>query len=360
MLYHLLYPMRELFGALNVFRYITFRTIYATLCALFITLLLAPWLIKKLHQLQIGQHIRQLGPESHQAKEGTPTMGGVLILFSIFSSTLLWANLTNFYLWICLGVTAGFGLIGLIDDWQKTVTRSNEGGLSVKTKFGLQIIVALSAALALYWHPAYSTRLSVPFFKFVLPDLGWGYVILAVIILVGASNAVNLTDGLDGLAGGPVMIAAGTYLVFSYVAGNVKAASYLQISYVPGVGEVTVFCGAVVGAMMGFLWYNSYPAQVFMGDTGSLALGGSLGAVAICTKHEILLVLVGGIFVVEVVSVILQVSFFKLTHGRRIFRMAPLHHHFELMGWAEPKVIVRFWIIAIVLALVALSTLKLR
>ncbi|MBI5523595.1 MAG: phospho-N-acetylmuramoyl-pentapeptide-transferase [Desulfarculus sp.] len=360
MLYHLLYPLRDLIGGFNVFRYISFRTIWATLTALSLALLLAPWFIRKLQEMQMGQHIRELGPQSHQAKAGTPTMGGALILFAVTVSTLLWGDLRNFYLWLALGVTLGFGAIGFADDYLKKVAKRNEGGLSARAKFLLQVLVGLMGAVALYLHPGYNTQLSVPFFKLVTPDLGWGYVLLAVFILVGTSNAVNLTDGLDGLAAGPVLIASATYLIFAYLAGNIKTAAYLQIFHVAGVGELTVFCGAIAGAVMGFLWYNAYPAQVFMGDTGSLSLGGALGVVALATKHEILLVVVGGIFVVEALSVIMQVGYFKATHGRRIFRMAPLHHHFELKGWAEPKVIVRFWIIAVILALLAFSTLKLR
>jgi phospho-N-acetylmuramoyl-pentapeptide-transferase len=360
MLLHLLYPLRDLVGGFNVFRYISFRTIWAALTALVLVLVLGPWLIRKLQELQIGQHIRELGPQSHKAKAGTPTMGGLLILFAVATTSLLWGDLTNFYLWICLGVTLGFGAIGATDDYLKDIAKRNEGGLPPRTKFLALTTVALAAAVALYCKPGYSTHLSVPFFKLVLPDLGWGYISLAVFILVGTSNAVNLTDGLDGLAAGPVLVAASTYLVLAYLTGNAKTAGYLQITHVAGVGEITVFMGAVVGAVMGFLWYNAYPAQIFMGDTGSLPLGGALGIAAIATKHEILLVLVGGIFVVEAMSVILQVGYFKVTHGRRIFRMAPLHHHFELKGWAEPKVIVRFWIIAVILALLAASTLKLR
>ena len=360
MLYHLLYPLRDLFVGFNVVRYITFRTIWAALTALAITLILGPWVIKQLRKMQMGQHIYELSPESHKAKAGTPTMGGILILGVVTVSTLLWGRWDNFYLWTGLAVTLGFGLIGFIDDFQKAVTKRNQGGLTPRGKMILQIVVALAAALALYLHPGYSTKLAVPFFKFVFPDLGWGYLPLAVFIMVGASNAVNLTDGLDGLAAGPILIASATYLVLAYLAGNIKAAGYLQITYLTGVGELSVFLGAVVGAVMGFLWYNAHPAEIFMGDTGSLALGGMLGFVALATKHEILLALVGGIFVLEAVSVILQVSFFKATKGKRIFRMAPLHHHFELKGWAESKVIVRFWIVAIILALVAISTLKLR
>ncbi|MCA1905504.1 MAG: phospho-N-acetylmuramoyl-pentapeptide-transferase [Desulfarculus sp.] len=360
MLYHLLYPLRDVLAGFNVFRYISFRTIWATLTALVIALVLGPWLIRQLRQLQIGQHIRELGPKSHLAKAGTPTMGGLLILFSVTVSSLLWGDLTNFYLWLALLVTLAYGAIGFTDDYLKKVAKRNEGGLSARQKLLAQVVVGCAGALALYLHPGYNTQLAVPFLKFVTPDLGWGYIPLAVFILVGASNAVNLTDGLDGLAAGPFLVAASAYLILAYLAGNAKTAAYLQIFHVVGVGELAVFCGAMVGAVMGFLWYNSYPAQVFMGDTGSLALGGALGCVALATKHEILLVLVGGIFVVEAVSVIMQVGFFKMTHGRRIFRMAPLHHHFELKGWAEPKVIVRFWIIAVILALLAFSTLKLR
>jgi phospho-N-acetylmuramoyl-pentapeptide-transferase len=269
MLYHLLYPFRDIFGGFNVVRYITFRTIWAALFALLITWLLGPWFIRKMRQLQMGQYIRELGPESHKAKAGTPTMGGVLILLAVTASTLLWARLDNFYLWLCLLVTLGCGVIGFMDDFRKAVQKRNEGGLSGRAKLAMLGGLSLAAAMALYLHPGYSTQLSLPFIKMV-PDLGWGYVLLAVFILVGTANAVNLTDGLDGLAAGPVLIAAATFLALSYVSGNVKAATYLQIQYVPGVGEISVFLGAVVGAVMGFLWYNAYPAQVFMGDTGSL------------------------------------------------------------------------------------------
>ncbi len=360
MLFHLFYPLRDVFGGFNVFRYISFRTIWAVITALALVLILGPWLIRKLQEMQIGQHIRELGPQSHKAKAGTPTMGGLLILFAVAVSTLLWGDLGNFYLWLALGVTMAFGAVGATDDYLKKVAKRNEGGLSARTKFLALSAVAVGAGVLLFHHPGYSTQLALPFFKLVVPDLGWGYILLAAFILVGTSNAVNLTDGLDGLCAGPVLVAAATYLVLAYLTGNIKTAAYLQIIHVNGAGELTVFLGAVVGAVMGFLWYNAYPAQVFMGDTGSLALGGALAAVALITKHEILLVLVGGIFVVEAVSVILQVGYFKATHGRRIFRMAPLHHHFELKGWPEPKVIVRFWIIAVILALLAASTLKLR
>ena len=362
MLYTLLYPLREVFSAFNVVRYLTFRTMIAMLTALIICYWLGPWFIRKMQAMQMGQYIRELGPKSHQVKAGTPTMGGALILLSIVISCLMWADWTNFYFLLCLGTTLAFGAIGFIDDYSKKVAKRNEGGLKARSKMCLLLLVGLVAGLLLWFYPGYSTQLAIPFVNvnWFSIDLGIGYVFLALLILVGSSNAVNLTDGLDGLAAGPVAIAASTYMVFAYLAGNALIAGYLQIFHVPGVGEITVFLGALVGAAIGFLWYNTYPAQIFMGDTGSLALGGALGISALCTKNELLLLLVGGIFVVEAVSVILQVSFFKITKGRRIFRMAPLHHHFELKGWAEPKVIVRFWIIALVLALLALTSLKLR
>ena len=359
MIYHLLYPLHTSISAFNVFRYITFRTIYASLTAFLICFLLGPWVIKRLRRLQVGQFIREDGPETHFKKSGTPTMGGVLIIGAIVAATLLWANLTNFYVWIALLVLVATGLIGFVDDYRMQVKKRSKG-LGAREKFFLQCIVALSCGLMLYFYPGFSTRVTVPFLKNVQPDLGWGYILFTMLVIVGASNAVNLTDGLDGLAIGPLAIVAATYMVFAYVTGHVKFAQYLQINYVAGVGEIAVFCGAMVGAGLGFLWFNAYPAQVFMGDVGSLSLGSAIGAIAIITKQEILLVLVGGLFVIETLSVIFQVGYFKLTGGKRIFRMAPLHHHFELKGWAEPKVIVRFWIIAIALALVAMSTLKLR
>jgi len=359
MLYHLLYPLHTLFSILNVFRYITFRTIYASLTAFFICFFLGPWVIERLAQMQVGQYIRDDGPKSHLGKAGTPTMGGVLMIAAITLSTLLWSDLTDPFIWIALWVLLGFGAVGFMDDYRMQVKKQSKG-LSVRGKLVWQAGVALIAGAWVYLTPNFSTEVTVPFFKTVTPDLDWGYIIFAVLVIVGASNAVNLTDGLDGLAIGPVIIAAATYMVFAYVAGNVKIANYLQITYVPGCGELTVLCGAMAGAGLGFLWFNAYPAQVFMGDTGSLSLGATLGVIAVITKQEILLVLVGGLFVIEALSVIFQVSFFKMTSGRRIFRMAPLHHHFELKGWPEPKVIVRFWIIAIALALLALSTLKLR
>jgi phospho-N-acetylmuramoyl-pentapeptide-transferase len=301
-------------------------------------------MIRKLREMQIGQYIRDDGPQTHLDKAGTPTMGGTLIILSIAVSILLWSDLTNFFVWITLFVVVGYG----------------SKGLGVRSKLVLQAVIALIAGFLVYVSPDFSTTITIPFFKNVTPDLGWGYIIFATFVIVGASNAVNLTDGLDGLAIGPVIIAATAYMFFAYVAGHVKIANYLQINYVPGSGELAIFCGAIAGAGLGFLWFNAYPAQIFMGDVGSLSLGSFLGTVAVITKQEILLVLVGGLFVIEALSVIFQVGFFKMTSGKRIFRMAPLHHHFELKGWPEPKVIVRFWIIAIALALLAMSTLKLR
>lgn len=358
MLYHLLYPLHTEFSALYVFRFITFRTIYAAITALVLSFIIGPWLIRKLTELQIGQQIRKLGPESHFKKEGTPTMGGTLILFAIVLPTLLWADLTNIYVWIVLLVTVGYGVIGFVDDYKK-VKLKNSDGLTPRTKMFWQLLVALVAGLSLYLYPPFETTLSVPFFKGINPELGIFYILFAIIVIVGASNAVNLTDGLDGLAIGPMIIASGTYLIFAYAAGNAKVAGYLQISSIAGAGELAVLCGSMIGAGLGFLWFNSYPAQVFMGDVGSLSLGGALGTIAVITKQEIVLVIVGGIFVMEALSVIFQVTSFRL-YGKRIFRMAPIHHHFELKGWPEPKIIVRFWIISIILALVALSTLKLR
>ncbi|OGP98221.1 MAG: phospho-N-acetylmuramoyl-pentapeptide-transferase [Deltaproteobacteria bacterium RBG_19FT_COMBO_52_11] len=358
MLYFLLYSLHNQYSFFNVFRYITFRAILAVLTAVVISFFCGPAVIRKLKQLQVKQYIREDGPSTHLGKEGTPTMGGTLILSSIVISVALWADLTNFYIRVILLVTLGFGAIGFADDYLK-LTRKNSKGLGGKEKMLFQILVALAASLLLYRYSMFNSTFSVPFFKGFMPNLGAYFILLAVLVIVGTSNAVNLTDGLDGLAIGPVLISAGTFMVLAYLAGHVKIASYLQIPYVSGSGELAVFCGAMVGASMGFLWYNTYPAQVFMGDTGSVALGAALGTAAVITKQEILLAVVGGLFVLETLSVIFQVVSFKLWR-KRIFRMAPLHHHFELKGWAEPKVIVRFWIITIFLALVALSTLKLR
>jgi len=358
-IYHLLYPLSDTCSYFNVFRYITFRTIYAAITALVICFVLGPWLIGKLQSLQIGQPIRDDGPDSHLSKEGTPTMGGVLIIFSVVLSTFLWAKLTVDYVWFILMITVGYGLIGFTDDYRKLTSRSSKGIPGIIRLTG-EVILALLVGIFLYMKPGFDSHVTIPFFKTILPDLGWGYIVFSVFIIVGTANAVNLTDGLDGLAIGPATICFATYLLFAYFAGNIKISGYLQIPYVAGTGELAVFCGAMVGSGIGFLWYNTYPAQIFMGDVGSLSLGGALGTLAVLTKQEILLAIVGGIFVVETISVIFQVGWFKVSNGRRIFRMAPIHHHFELKGWAEPKVIVRFWIISIILALVAISTLKLR
>jgi phospho-N-acetylmuramoyl-pentapeptide-transferase len=359
MLYHLLYPLHTTISVFNVFRYITFRTIYASLTAFLICFFLGPWVIRKLSYMQVGQYVRDDGPQTHLKKAGTPTMGGTLIIFSITVSTLLWANLTNYFVWIVLLVTVGYGGIGFIDDYLMQIKKQSKG-LTVRNKLLLQAILALVTGILVYVSPDFSTRITIPFFKNISPDLGWGYVVFAALVIIGTSNAVNITDGLDGLAIGPFIVASATYMVFAYVAGHVKIANYLQINYVAGSGEIAIFCGTMAGSGLGFLWFNSYPAQIFMGDVGSLSLGAAIGTVAVITKQEILLALVGGLFVIETLSVIFQVGFFKLTSGRRIFRMAPLHHHFELKGWSEPKVIVRFWIIAIALALISMSTLKLR
>ena len=359
MIYYLLYPLHTSYSFFNVFRYITFRTIFASITALLICLVVGPPLIQKLQSLQIDQQIREDGPQSHLLKKGTPTMGGILIIFAVVFSTLLWTDLSINYIWLILLVTVGFGLVGFVDDYRKLAGKSSQG-ISGKAKLAMEIVIALFVSVILYLKPGFNSQVAVPFFKTVSPNLGWGYVVLSTFIIVGAANAVNLTDGLDGLAIGPATICFATYVLFAYFAGNVRVASYLQIPHVSGAGELAVFCGALVGAALGFLWFNAYPAEVFMGDVGSLSLGGALGTMAIITKQEILLAIVGGIFVMETFSVIFQVGYFKLTQGKRIFRMAPLHHHFELKGWAEPKVIVRFWIISILLALMAMSTLKLR
>jgi phospho-N-acetylmuramoyl-pentapeptide-transferase len=359
MIYYFLYPLHTTISAFNVFRYITFRTIYASLTAFLLCFILGPWVIRKLGELQVGQYVRDDGPKTHLKKAGTPTMGGILIITAVVVSTLLWSNLTNYYVWIVLMVVVGYGAIGFIDDYLMQIKKQSKG-LSAGNKICLQCIIAILTGSLVYVIPEFDTRVTVPFLKNISPDLGWGYVFFAAVVIVGTSNAVNLTDGLDGLAIGPAIIVSVTYMVFAYVAGHVEIADYLQIHYVAGAGEIAVFCGALAGAGLGFLWFNTYPAQVFMGDVGSLSIGGALGTVAVITKQEILLALVGGLFVIEALSVIFQVGFFKMTKGKRIFRMAPLHHHFELKGWPEPKVIVRFWIISIALALISMSTLKLR
>jgi phospho-N-acetylmuramoyl-pentapeptide-transferase len=361
MLYHLLLSLYPQFSVFNVARYITFRTAAASVTALVISLVLGPWLIRRLRDFQVGQVIRQEGPETHRAKAGTPTMGGLLILAAALTPTVLWADLTNVYIWVAVGTTAAFGAIGFIDDYLK-ITRRTSGGLAPRQKLALQFAVAMLFGFVLMWLAAnnlYNTRLIFPFFKQLIPDLGWWYVPFAAFVLVGASNAVNLTDGLDGLAISTFAIAAAAFTALAYVTGHAVFASYLLLVHFLPAGELTIFCGALVGASLGFLWYNAHPAEIFMGDVGSLALGGALGTVAILIKQELLLVFVGGVFVMEAFSVILQVASYKLT-GKRIFRMAPLHHHFELIGWEEPKVIARFVILAIIFALFSLTTLKLR
>ncbi len=377
MLYYLLYEvLRRYFSPLNVFRYITVRTVYASLTAMFLALVFGPWLIRRLRELQIGQFIREEGPQEHKKKAGTPTMGGVLIVLSTAVPVLLWADLSNPFVLIALFALLAFAAIGFIDDYAK-VSKQRNLGLTAKRKFSLQLLISLivgASLLILATYSAYSTQLVLPFFKRMHPDLVihslinskhfWPFafipfLLFVAVVIAGASNAVNLTDGLDGLAIGCTVIAAGALTVLTYVSSNYRWASYLEIQYIPRVGELTVFCGALVGASLGFLWYNAHPAEVFMGDVGSLSLGGTLGVIAVIIKQEVLLFFVGGVFVIEALSVILQVGSFKL-RGKRIFRMAPIHHHFELLGWSESKVIVRFWIAALVFALFALTTLKLR
>jgi len=362
MLYRLLYSLQEFEGAFRVFRFITFRTALAVMTALALSLVLGPWMIRRLRRFQIGQSIRKEGPASHHAKAGTPTMGGVLIVVSILVPTLLWGDLENPMVWVALLSLTSFATIGGLDDYLKLV-RGGNMGLRAFQKMGLQLAVALGIGLILFvgaqkgW---YSTNLSVPFFKGFTPDLGWGYVLFTTLVLVSAANAVNLTDGLDGLAIGCTAVAYAAYTAITYIVGHAVAAGYLGIIHVGGAAELTVFCGAALGASLGFLWWNAHPAEVFMGDIGSMALGGSVGTVAVLMKQEVLLLVVGGVFVLEALSVILQVGYFKSTGGSRIFRMAPLHHHFELSGWPENKVVVRFWILAILFALLSFSTLKLR
>jgi len=356
-LYYLLYAFSDSVSGLNVVRYITFRTAAATLTALFIAFIVGPWLIRRLAALRVGQPIREIGP-AHQAKEGTPTMGGLLILVSVAVSVLLWSDLSNRFVWIVLALTLGYGTLGFIDDYQK-VTKRHSGGISVRSRLFWEFLMALCVALAIYTDPAFDKEIAVPFFKNYTPYLGVLYVPLATFIIMSAANGVNLTDGLDGLAIGPVMIAAGTFLLLSYAAGHSGIADYLAIKHVSGAGQLAIFCGALVGGSLGFLWFNAPPAELFMGDVGSLALGGALGTIAVLIRQEILLAVVGGIFVVETLSVIIQVASFKMT-GKRVFRMAPIHHHFEEVGWAEQKIVVRFWIVSIVLGLIALSSLKLR
>ena len=361
MLYWLI-DFSDTIGALNVFRYITFRAVGATVTALIFVFLFGPTMIAKLRLKQgKGQPIRTDGPQSHLVtKKGTPTMGGLMILSGLVVSTVLWANPTNAYVWVVLGVTLGFGAIGFYDDFLK-VTKQTHAGFSGRVRLLIEFIIAGVAcyAIAVIGRAPLATSLAFPFFKDLLFDLGWFFVAFGAFIVVGAGNAVNLTDGLDGLAIVPVMIAAGSFGAISWAIGNAVFAEYLQVNFVSGAGELAVLCGAILGAGLGFLWFNAPPASIFMGDTGSLALGGLLGTVAVVTKHEIVLGIIGGLFVLEAVSVIVQVASYKLT-GKRVFRMAPIHHHFEQLGWTEPQIVIRFWIIAVVLALAGLSTLKLR
>ena len=358
MLFHLLYPLHETVSVFNVFKYITFRTFGATLTSIFLCLLLGGRYIRWLKAKQIGQSIRELGPKSHLSKKGTPTMGGGLIIGAIAISTLLWSDLYNHYIWVALFVMLGMGLIGWIDDYKKVVQK-NSKGLSASQKIMMQTLVALIASVFLFLMRDTPPVLKFPFFKDWAIDLGAFFIPFATLVIVGTSNAVNLTDGLDGLAVGPTITTALTFATLAYCAGNFVIAEYLQIPFISGAGELSIFLASTGAACLGFLWFNAYPAEVFMGDVGALALGGALGVSAVVTKNEILLILCGGVFVLEAVSVMMQVASFKLT-GKRIFKMAPIHHHFELKGWPEPKVIVRFWIISIILALVTLATLKLR
>ena len=374
LLYQKLFPYFRLF---RVFRYLTFRTVFASLTALLIGLLIGPFVIEKLREFQIGQYIREVGPQSHQKKSGTPTMGGVLICISILVPTLLWSDLSNPYVWLVILSTLAFSAIGFADDYIKVVHRQNQG-LRARSKLGLQLIASAGVGIALVrmeMRGAYSTRLMVPFAKRFRPDLVWNwmghiphmhwlvfvpFVVFVMLVIAGSSNAVNLTDGLDGLAIGCTIIAAGALTVLTYVSGHVVFSDYLELQRMPMVSELTVFGGSMVGASIGFLWYNAHPAEIFMGDVGSLALGGAIGTIAVVIKQELLLPFIGGVFILEALSVMLQVGSYKLRNGKRIFKMAPLHHHFELMGWSESKVIARFWIIALVFALFALTTLKLR
>jgi len=345
----------------HVFQYLTFRSIISALTALTIVLIASPRLINRLVTLQIGQMVRDDGPQEHLKKMGTPTMGGALIVIAILVSILLWGDLSNPFIWVILLVTLAFSAVGWVDDYRKVIKR-NSVGLPARWKFFWQTVIGVTAAATLYFHATQGpeTQLVIPFFKNVAPNLGLFYIVLAYFVIVGSSNAVNLTDGLDGLALMPTVMIGGALGVFAYLTGNHLFSQYLTIPYIPGVGEVAVYCSALVGAGLGFLWYNTYPAQVFMGDVGSLGLGAALGIIAVVVRQELVYLLMGGIFVVETVSVILQVGYFKLSGGKRIFRMAPLHHHFELKGWPEPRIIVRFWIVTFVLVLCGLATLKLR
>ncbi|HKJ99496.1 MAG TPA: phospho-N-acetylmuramoyl-pentapeptide-transferase [Desulfotignum sp.] len=359
MLYEFLYPLHDQFSFLNIFRYITFRTIYGGLTAFVICFILGPFVIRKLAAMQIGQVIQTDGPQTHLGKQGTPTMGGILILFSVFMATVLWASLSNHYVSILLLTLLLFGAIGFVDDYLMQVKKRNMG-FTAKGKFSIQLACGLVISLLIFLSPDFDATLTIPFFKDFSPDLGIWYIPFACLVIVGTSNAVNLTDGLDGLAIGPYIVASVTYMFFAYVAGHTQFAQYLHVRHIMSAGELSVVCGILAGAGLGFLWFNAHPAQIFMGDSGSIPLGAILGTIAVVVKQEILLLIVGGLFVIEALSVIIQVAYFKITKGKRIFRMAPLHHHFELKGWHESKVIVRFWIISITLALISLGTLKIR
>ena len=358
MLYHILFPLSETISAFNVFRYLTFRSVGAALTALLIAFLLGPILIRAMQDRNVGQTIREDTPDRHQSKAGTPTFGGLLILVALLLSTLLWSELNSPYVWIVLGVTLGFGLIGFIDDYEKAI-RKNPQGISARTKFLFQIAISSVAAAAIWTVPGFDAEISVPFFKDFHPNIGALYVPVIIFVIVGTSNGVNLTDGLDGLAVGPVLTTSLVIGAFSYAVGNSVISAYLGTKYVADAGSLAIICASMIGAGLGFLWFNTYPASVFMGDTGALAIGGALGTIACIIRQELVLVIAGGIFVLETVSVIVQVISFKMT-GRRVFRMAPIHHHYEQLGWPEPQIIVRFWIISVILALVALALLKLR
>ena len=352
--------LSQFVGGFGVFQYLTFRTMVSVMTALFTSLIIGPYVIRRLSELQLGQTVREDGPQSHLSKAGTPTMGGALILIVILVTTLLWGDLSSKYIWVVLGVTIAFGVIGWVDDYLK-ISRKNSAGLIARWKYFWQSVVGLIAAVFLYTTAVtpVETALIVPFIKSISIPLGVGFIALSYFMIVGMSNAVNLTDGLDGLAILPTVMVGAALGLIAYVAGNVEFSRYLQIPYIAGAGELSVFCGALIGAGLGFLWFNTYPAQIFMGDVGALSLGAALGVVAIIVRHEIVLLIMGGLFVLETASVIIQVASFRLT-GKRIFRMAPIHHHFELKGWPEPKVIVRFWIVTLVLVTIGLSTLKLR
>lgn len=361
MLYYLLYPFHESFTLLNVFRYITFRTAAATLTAMLISFVVGPWIIRRLADLQVRQTVREEGPKSHQKKTGTPTMGGIIILSSVVIPVLLWAKIANPLVLVVLCSIVAFGILGFVDDFLKITRKKNEG-LSGRLKMAGQLAISLCIAAYLFSQATagkFTTELSLPFFKQLTPELGLLFIPFTMLVITGASNAVNLTDGLDGLAIGSTLIATAVFTVLAYIAGNAVVSGYLHITNVPGAGEVTVICGALIGACLGFLWFNAHPAQIFMGDIGSLALGGAIGTVAVVVRQELMLLIAGGLFVMEALSVIIQVASFKWT-GKRIFLMAPIHHHFEKKGWSEPQVVIRFWILAIIFALFSMSTLKLR